>query len=80
MRALGPAAASSKVMLPGWARGPVLGYQYSAWPPNRPSLNPNTRSPTANDATPPPVASTTPANSHPRMVALGRRSPVNTAR
>jgi hypothetical protein len=43
--------------------------------PNRPSLNPNTRSPAENDVTALPTASTTPANSVPRTVAFGFTSP-----
>ena len=49
---------------------------YSAWAPNRPSLYPNTRSPTWKDVTPLPTASTSPANSFPRTVARGLTSPV----
>jgi len=39
-------------------------------------VNPNTRSPTSKDVTPLPTASTSPANSFPRTVTLGRTSPV----
>jgi hypothetical protein len=41
-----------------------------------PSLYPNTLSPTPNDATPLPTASTTPANSVPRTGNRGLISPV----
>ena len=51
--------------------------RYSACAPNRPSQYPKTRSPALNDATPLPTASTTPANSLPRTLTLGRMSPVN---
>jgi hypothetical protein len=39
-------------------------------------LKPNTRSPTSNDVTPRPTASTAPANSFPSTVTLGLVSPV----
>jgi hypothetical protein len=49
---------------------------YSACAPNEVPLNPNTWSPTSNDVTPRPTASTSPANSFPRTVILGLMSPV----
>ncbi len=52
--------------------------RYSAWAPNFHSRNPKTRSPTAKDETPPPIASTTPANSVPRTVTRGLANPVKT--
>jgi hypothetical protein len=39
-------------------------------------LYPKTRSPTSKDVTPPPTASTSPANSFPRTVTRGLLSPV----
>jgi hypothetical protein len=51
--------------------------RYSACPPSLLPLNPNTRSPTSNDVTPRPTASTSPANSLPRIVTLGLASPVS---
>jgi len=63
-------ATSSNVVFAGMvATGPCSGItRYSACAPNRPSLNPNTRSPMSKEATPPPIASMTPANSVPRTV------------
>ena len=72
------AAAISKLTFAGRvASEPSSGIvRYSACAPNRPSLKPNTFSPTAKDVTPRPTASTTPANSHPRIVAFGLRNPL----
>ena len=59
------------------ATEPVAGIvMYSACAPNGPSLYPNTRSPTANDVTLLPIASTSPANSFPSTVAFGLTSPL----
>ena len=51
--------------------------RYSACAPNAPSQYPKTRSPTANDVTAEPTASTLPANSLPSTVARGFRTPLN---
>jgi hypothetical protein len=55
--------------------------RYSAWAPNspcapNPALNPKTRSPACKDVTSPPSASTSPANSFPKILALGLTSPL----
>ena len=66
-------AASTKPMSAGIvAIAPSAGIvRYWACAPNRSSLNPNTRSPGSNPATPSPSDSTTPANSQPRIVTFG---------
>ena len=50
-------------------------HRYSAWAPNRSAFTPKTSSPTENSSTADPTSATTPANSLPRIVRLGRRSP-----
>jgi hypothetical protein len=52
--------------------------RYWAWAPNGSPLKPNTRSPTAKDVTLGPTASTSSANSVPRILTFGRGSPVRT--
>ena len=73
------AAASSNDMPDGFgaigARSRT--HRYSAWAPNRSAFTPNTSSPTANSVTADPTSTTTPANSLPRIVRFGRRSPAN---
>jgi hypothetical protein len=57
---------------------PVLGHdQVLGVGPKVVPRNPNTRSPTLQAVTPSPTASTSPANSVPKTVRLGRRSPRN---
>jgi hypothetical protein len=50
-------------------------HRYSAWAPNLSVFTPKTWSPTANVVTAGPASATTPANSLPRIVRFGRRSP-----
>ena len=50
-------------------------HTYSAWAPKRSAFTPKTSSPTANSVTADPTPATTPANSLPRIVRFGRRSP-----
>src|ERR1700687_2842444 len=67
------AAASSKLMPAGVGAIRALSRMHmtSAWSPNRSPLLPKTRSPTANSLAAAPTASTSPANSLPRMRCLG---------
>src|ERR1700687_2817306 len=70
-------AASSKLMPAGMCAIRALSRMHmnSACAPNLRPLLPKTRSPTANSLTPAPAASTSPANSLPRIRCLGRRTP-----
>ena len=71
------AAASSNDMPEGFGAIGALSrtHRYSACAPNRSAFTPKTSSPTANSVTADPASATTPANSVPRIVRLGRRSP-----
>ena len=72
------AAASSKVKFAGMVATDASSgiVRYSACAPNRPSIYPNTLSPTSKEVTPLPTASTSPANSVPRTLRFGLTSPV----
>src|SRR5919197_4615573 len=70
------AAASSKVIPAGLCASGALSRMQtnSAWAPD--PLTPKTWSPTSNSVTAAPTASTSPANSMPRIFRFGRRRPV----
>ena len=72
------AAASSYSMMAGLCAMAAFSgrHTYSAWAPKRSPVSPKTWSPGLNDVTSLPAASTSPASSLPRMVALGRGNPL----